>query len=109
MNIKDKIYMKHTMHHAGDQYISFEIDLLGRTVKIEMSVLDTLLLQLFLQRTLLEIINEGLEKIGNIPKIETLSSFNLKLNLDGKVNLSIRLCERSFEPKDPTLIMSVME
>ena len=105
MKIKTSIYMKHIMHSARDLLIEYEIDLIKRKIIISVDSIDTLLIESFIKTTAISAVNRELEKFNKLPLIENLNGFEVELVVAEKAKFSLRLVERDFEPREPTLVM----
>lgn len=108
MRIANKILMKHMMHNARDVMVEYEVGLISRKVTIQVDTIDTLILERLISNTLLHYINEELERIGKLPLLTNMNGFSIELVVANKVRFNLRLVERDFEPREPTLAMSLL-
>lgn len=81
--------MKHVMHSALDLPIDYEIDLINRTITMNVDWIDTSLIESFLRSV----------------EIKNLNGFAIALNVAGSVKFDLQLIERDFEPRESTLVM----
>jgi hypothetical protein len=96
------------MHNANDVMVEFEADLISRAVTIRVDSIDTLILERLLRFTMLSYVKEELESIGKLPLLTNMSRFSIELVVASKVRFNLRLVERDFEPREPTLAMSLL-
>lgn len=100
--------MKHMMHNAKDVMVEYEANLISRAVTIRVDTIDTLILERFISLCILDYINAELERIGKLPLLTNMSGFSIELVVANKVRFNLRLVERDFEPREPTLAMSLL-
>jgi len=108
MKVANKILMKHMMHNTRDIMVEFEADLISRKVIIHVDTIDTLIIERLLRFTMLSYVNEELERLGKLPLLSNMSRFSIELVVADKAQFSLRLVERDFEPREPTLAMSLL-
>ena len=102
-------YMKHFMHKTRDLLIAYEIDLIKRTMVLNVEWIDTLLLEDFLTYTAIRAINRKLEEVNKLPLATNIEGYTVELIVDSRVHFDLRLIERDFEPRQLTLVMKVKE
>jgi hypothetical protein len=103
----NSIQMKHMMHSAGDLVIDYQIDLINRTMVMNVGWIDTSLIEDFLRFSAVSYINQQLGKVGKLPLITKLNGFAIELVVAERVRYEPELIERDFEPKQPTLVMKM--
>jgi len=108
MKTVNEIIMKHTMHNTNDVRFAYEADLSLRTVIVRVSTIDTALIDWYLRFSLLHGINDEMTKAGKA-EFADLSNFKIELIVADKAKFSLKLVERDFEPRDPTLVMTLKE
>ena len=106
MKIKNEIIMKHQGHWAHDLLVAFDADTEARKVVLAVEWVDSILLEWFVGIHLLSRLNNALKKASQ-PALKSLHGFEFELLVDGKVRFDLRLIERDFEPRQPTLMMSL--
>jgi hypothetical protein len=104
-----RAYMKHMMHNTRDLLIAYEIDLIKRTIVLNIEWIDSLLIHDFLTYTAIRAINRKLVEVNKLPLASNIAGYTVELIVDGKVHFDLRLIERDFEPRQPTLVMRVKE
>lgn len=107
--MKNGVYMKHMMHSARDLLIEYEIDLMQRTIVIDVDSIDTLLIESFLKSTAVSAVNRELEKFNKLPLVKNVNGFSVELVVAKKARFDLALIERDFEPREPTLVMKLKE
>lgn len=108
MKIVNEIIMKHMMHNTNDVRFTYEADLILRTVTVRVTTIDTALIEWFLKFSLLHGVNDEMTKAGKA-EFANLSSFQIELIVADKAKFNLKLVERDFEPRDPTLVMKLKE
>lgn len=108
MKVAKKILMKHMMHNAKDVMVEFEADLISRAVTIRVDSIDTLIIERVIRFTMLSYVNEELDRVGKLPLLTNMTGFSIELVVANKVRFNLRLVERDFEPREPTLAMSLL-
>lgn len=109
MKIARKIIMKHMSHRTSDLDIAYEFDLLKRTFTMNVDQIDTLLIESFIRFAAVSSVNDELEKAGKLPLLNNLNGFAIEMIVADKARFSLRLIERDFEPRQPTLVMKLLE
>jgi hypothetical protein len=104
MKIAHEIIMKHSMHRAQDVQFAYEADLSLRTVTVRVDTIDTGLIEWFLKFSLLHGVNDEMTKVGKA-EFANLNSFQIELIVADKAKFNLKLVERDFEPREPTLVM----
>lgn len=99
--------MKHMLHKARDVKVYFEVNLTLKTVTIHVESIDTLILDQLITEVILENVNEELN--GQLPLLKNLSGFSIQLLFDNKVKFKEERIERDFEPRLPTLVISLLD
>lgn len=100
--------IKHMGHRAKDLLVTFVADLQGQRVLLSVEWIDTALLT-WTMESLQQEINRLLERQSVPHRIKSLDGFKVDLIVKDKARFHIRLVERDFEPRQPTLVMSVVE
>lgn len=108
MKIARKILMKHTMQRARDLEISYEVDLVNRSVNMQVGWIDTALIEWFLKFSLLHMMNEEMTRIGQA-EFANVSSFHIEMAVADKSRFSLQLVQQDFEPRETTLVMRLKE
>lgn len=109
MKTARKITIKHMSHGTCDLEIAYEVDLLKRTLTMQVDAIDTLLIESFLRFSAVNAFNEELEKVGKLPLLTNVNGFAIQMIVADKARFSLRLVERDFEPRQPTLVMRLLE
>jgi uncharacterized protein YqcC (DUF446 family) len=109
MKINKKMTIKHMMHEAEDLPVEYEIDLINRTIVLNVPFIDTLQITSFLEWMAISDINEKLESLGKLPLIKNLNNYVIELVVAGKTSIIVQLIERGFEPPQTTLVMKLKE
>jgi hypothetical protein len=109
MKIKANVYMKYMMHNAGNLDVAYEIDMIKRTILIDVKWIDAELNSDFLKVYALHAINRKLEEMNKLPLATNIACYSVELILDGKINLDVQLVDRDFSPKEPTLVSKIKE
>lgn len=108
MKIARKITMKHTMQRARDLEISYEVDVVKRSVNMQVEWIDTALIEWFLKFSLLHGINEEMARLGKA-EFANVSSFQIEMVVADKATFSLQLVQQDFEPHESTLVMKLLE
>jgi len=104
-----RAYMKHFMHNTRDLLIAYEIDLIKRTIVLNVEWIDTALIEDYLRTVAINAINRKLEEVNKLPLATNLKGYTVEVIVDNKIHLDVRLVERDCEPREPTFVMRVKE
>ena len=97
------------MHNARDLPICYEVDLIKRSILINVEWIDTDLIKHFLRFSAVEAINRELEIAGKLPLISNVNGFVIKLVVAEKAQFKLKIVERDFEPRELTLVMKIKD
>ena len=109
MCIHGQLVLKHWMHAAKDMHVKYDMDLVSKTISLQVNVIDTLKIP-ELEQMLLDKANEYLSALHTKQIVHSLEKFTVNLLIEGdknKTNCDLKFMKREIAPTQATVVLAV--